>query len=184
MEIMAQHVNKKIILLVLFLFLSTKNIGQQKIDKDITFSYKEEGKTRYKNLDFFLTDIDTEFSKLIDSVKCTSTSGLFKFEINPQSKIVGITVEGNLQEGIVKAIKNKIVLSEKYWKIDGSLKKRKENIIFYFPYYLDINLEIGCKVDLHKETFKLYKILSKKQKVVHLSNNVYLINPVNSNAQR
>jgi hypothetical protein len=184
MEIMAQVVNKKIILLVLFLFFSTKNIAQQKIDKDISFSYKENGKTKYMNIDFFLTNFPNQFSKIVDIIKCGSSSGLFKFEINPESKIVDITVKGNLHEEIIKAIKNQIILSEQYWIINDPLKKRKENIIFYFSYYLYVDLEDNCNSDYHHESLKLLKMLFKNQKVINVSNNVYLINPIYGSAQR
>jgi hypothetical protein len=184
MEIMAQVVNRKIILLVLFLFFSTKNIAQQKIDKDISFSYKENGKTKYMNIDIFLTNFPYQFSKIVDIIKCGASSGLFKFEINPESKIVNITFDGNLPEEVIKVIKNQITLSEKYWIIEDPLKKRKENIIFYFSYYLYVDLVDNCNPVYHHESLTLFKMLFKNQKVINVSNNVYIINPVFSPAQR
>jgi hypothetical protein len=177
MEIMAHLANKKIIIMVLFLFLSTKNIGQQKIDQDITFSYKEEGKTRYMNIDVFLTNFGDNFSELIEGIKCKSASGLFKFEINPQSKIVNITVKGNLPETINEAIKNRIILSEKYWILNKLARNRKENTVFYFPYYLYVDLEDNCKSDYHHESSNLLEILLNKQKVIAIGHNIYLIRP-------
>jgi hypothetical protein len=174
----------KIILLVLFLFFSTKNIAQQKIDKDISFSYQDKGKARYRTIDFFLTNFHNDFSEIISAIKCGSSSGLFKFEINPESKIVDITFDGNLPEEVIKVIKNQITLSEKYWIIEDPLKKRKENIIFYFSYHLYVDLVDNCNPVYHHESLTLFKMLFKNQKVINVSNNVYIINPVFSPAQR
>jgi hypothetical protein len=182
MEIMAQLVNKKIILLVLFLFLSIKNIAQQKIDKDIAFSYKEEGKTRYMQLNQFLSTFEVDKSFVWKD--CMVNSGIFKFTVNTDSKVVSIDVEGNLPDAIVKSIKNKIMLTENHWIFSKSKKQQKKSIKFFFPFYLSIYVEKNCDLKDHYEPVSWVKEFLNGQKIKDMGNNLYLIHPEFWNAYR
>jgi len=168
-------INRKIILLLLLLFLSIKTIAQQKIDKNVSFSYIEKGKTTYMNLDNFISRYSFDDITIKD-INCLSGSGIFIFEVSPQSKIISIKVEGNLPIEIVEAIKKRILLTENYWSFNNHKKKRKENMKFFFPYYFTVDFTIDCHSD-YNESLKWIQEILDGQKIKAMGNNRFLITP-------
>ncbi|MGQ7944181.1 hypothetical protein [Flavobacterium sp. WC2509] len=165
---MKKHLTIRIIIA---LFITNCITAQHKIDNDIAFSFK--GKNNYIPLNTFLAYYKFDKENLS---KCIAASGIIKFQVTPKSKIASINTEGNLPDDLIKLIKERIMLTEDHWVFSDSILKSGKNIEFYYPFYMEINMLIDCKISTN-ESFNLLIEMFGDQKVLHIRDKIYYIAP-------
>lgn len=161
---------RTILTILLALFITNYTTAQHQIDKDVTFSLK--GKNNYAVLNSFLGNF-----KLDEIVveNCTTTFGIIKFQITPKGKIGSISIEGNLPDTLIKAVKERIYLTENSWNFSDSILKKNKNIQFYYPIYIE--LPAKCNFKIH-ESYNLLKRFFENQKVLRIKDEIYYIEPM------
>lgn len=168
MELPAQI--KTFFILILITFSIITSNAQHQIDKDVTFSQK--GKKSFVKLNPFLAKYKIDFQNFEN---CANSSGVVKFQVTPKGKIASIDVEGNLPSVLIDSVKVRILLTENKWIFSDAILEKNKNIVFYYPLYIQQTAK--CNYRIH-ESYDLLMKLFKKQSVLLVDNDLYIIEPL------
>lgn len=165
-------INKRVVVLILFLFLSSNMFAQQQTEP--AFIYKDLNNKSLSKLDYFLESFTPVTLK-----NCVFASGTFRFRITGKGKISNLEIKGNLPDTLVYSIKKRILETEKYWAYSNAIEASFLSKWFVVPVFVDVKETPNCERNkaIGENYLWLNQLFDKQNRIISTPTS-YLLPPI------